>query len=314
MKAKTLEKFIIKDCERDRSKRVISFSQWHKFHTCPRSWELTYIHKAAPRRESIHVVFGSALHETMQLYIRTMYEKSAKAADELNLHQILRDAMAKEYRERAERFGHFSNKHELAEFWNDGMCILEWFKRRRSQYFKKRGSKLLGIELPIFTQASELNENVYWLGYIDLIIYDEDLKTIYIYDIKTSTRGWRPEDKKDRLKTAQLVSYREYFAKQYKCSVENVVCEFFIVRRKINEESEFPMKRIQQFRSPIGPRITKQFYDRVDEFVSTAFLPDGSYNKDVEYPAIAGEKFKNCRFCEFNDREDLCPKLKRKLS
>ena len=40
-------------------------------------------------------------------------------------------------------------------------------------------------------------------------------------------------------------------------------------------------------------------------------LEDGTYNDQREYPAIAGKGKKNCKYCEFANKEDLCPKAKR---
>ena len=49
----------------------------------------------------------------------------------------------------------------------------------------------------------------------------------------------------------------------------------------------------------------------VNEFISTAFNIDGSYNTDREYAAVAGKNKKNCRWCIFKDDFDLCPKKDR---
>ena len=44
---------------------------------------------------------------------------------------------------------------------------------------------------------------------------DTELDKIYIYDIKTSTRGWNDTEKKDDSKIAQILLYKEYFSKQF---------------------------------------------------------------------------------------------------
>jgi hypothetical protein len=96
----------------------------------------------------------------------------------------------------------------MAEFYNDGVAILDWFKKKRKAYFSSRGSQLVGIEMPL---QKEISKNVIYQGYIDLVMYDEDLDKITIYDLKTSTRGWTQDNKSDELKQFQLILYKKYF-------------------------------------------------------------------------------------------------------
>ena len=49
----------------------------------------------------------------------------------------------------------------------------------------------------------------------------------------------------------------------------------------------------------------------LDSFISNAFTPEGKHNKESNYPATAGIKKANCKWCEYRDREDLCPKSER---
>jgi hypothetical protein len=47
------------------------------------------------------------------------------------------------------------------------------------------------------------------------------------------------------------------------------------------------------------------------DFVENSFEKDGSYKENITYHAISGDRNKNCKYCEFKDREDLCPKKSR---
>ena len=40
-------------------------------------------------------------------------------------------------------------KEDMGEFYNHGVIILDWFKKRRGQYFSKSGYELLGVEIPL---------------------------------------------------------------------------------------------------------------------------------------------------------------------
>ena len=73
----------------------------------------------------------------------------------------------------------------------------------------------------------------------------------------------------------------------------------------------FPQKRIQQVRPAAGKPSLNKVIRELDYFVSNAFTPEGKHNKEANYPATAGPKKINCKWCEYSDREDLCPKKER---
>ena len=50
--------------------------------------------------------------------------------------------------------------------------------------------------------------------------------------------------KNDEDKQFQLILYKKYFAEQFGVPIENIDIEFFITRRKVYEEGDFPTKTI----------------------------------------------------------------------
>jgi hypothetical protein len=270
---------------------------------CPHRWALKYIENKEPYQASIHTVFGTAFHETIQSYITTMYEISGAAADKMDLESLFqerfREVYAKEYKASG---AHFTDAIEMSEFFDDGIAILKWLKSRRNKIFTIRKMKLLGIELPLLLK---LTNNIYYKAFIDFALYDEDLNKVYIYDIKTSTRGWSDNEKRDDQKTAQVLLYKEYFARQYGWDVEQIEVEFFIVKRKIYEQAEYPIPRLQSFRPASGKNKRKQAIDNFDTFIKDCFDEVGkpqikSYLKNV------GEK--SCKWCPYKDLLELCDK------
>ena len=293
--------------------RRISYSQWSMYERCPLSWKLAYIDGLAPFTASIETVFGTAFHETLQHFLTVMYTESVKTADNINLSELLLDNLKKEYAKCvAEKDGeHFSNPLQLAEYHEDGVAILEWFKKRRGQYFSSRDYELLGIEMELCTQASANNPSVYWFGFMDLVIRHKPTNTIEIFDIKTSRMGWNKYQKSDSLKSAQLVTYKTYFSEQYNVPKENINVEFFIVKRKLQENSMFPQKRIQQHRPASGTVTQKKVQKRIDDFVESCFDNEGNKNADRKYLALAGKGAKNCKWCPFKTDYKNCPKENR---
>ena len=290
------------------NERKISYSQFSMYSQCPKHWELAYAKNLRTFSQSIHTIFGTAMHETMQNYLTVMYEQSAKAADEIDINAYLKDQMFNLYKEAVEKIGeHFSNKFELGEFYEDGVAILDWFKRKRGQYFSRKNEELIGIEVPIYHPVADSNDKIMMLGYLDIVMRDKRTYKITIIDIKTSTRGWNKYQKADKNKVSQLVLYKKYFAEQYGYDPEKIDIKYMIVKRKLIEGAMFPQKRITEFSPASGKPTRNKLARSIDEFVKSSFKADGSYNLDREYPAVAGKNNKNCKYCEFKDQPDLCP-------
>lgn len=290
--------------------RRISYSQWSMYEKCPRQWKLSYIDGLAPFQASIDTCFGTAFHETIQHYLTVMYTESVKRADALDLRGILTNKLREEYsRNVADSNGeHFSNPLQLAEYLEDGVAILEWFKKRRATYFSTKDWELVGIEIELCEPASERNPSVYWYGFIDVVLRHVPTNTIHILDIKTSRSGWNKHQKSDSVKAAQLVAYKNYFSRQFGTPQENITVEFFIVKRKLIEESMFPQKRIQQFKPAAGTVTQKKIQRQIDTFVESCFEADGTKRVDANYPAVAGKGDKHCKYCPFKTDYENCPR------
>lgn len=293
--------------------RKISYSQWALFERCPLAWKLNYIDGLAPFQSSIDTVFGTAFHETFQHFLTVMYTESVKRAESLNLTEILTNKLKEEYSRCVAESGgeHFSNPLQLAEYLQDGIAILDWFKKRRGQYFSSKNWELVGIEMELCVPASDTNSSVYWYGFIDVVMRHVPSGKIHIYDIKTSRSGWNANAKSDSVKMAQLVTYKTYFAKQYGISKENIDVEFFIVKRKIMEESMFPQKRIQNLKPAAGSVTQKRIQRSIDEFIKHCFDAAGNKRADQTYMAIAGKGAVNCKYCPFKTDYERCPKENR---
>ena len=293
--------------------RRISYSQWSMYERCPMSWKLAYIDGLAPFQASIDTTFGTAFHETFQYFLTVMYTESVKKAENLDFRGILQNKLREEYARCVAESGgvHFSNPLQLAEYLEDGVAILEWFKKRRSQYFSSKNWELVGIELDLCTQASEKNPSVYWYGFIDVVMRNTATNHIVLFDIKTSRAGWNKYQKADSLKAAQLVAYKNYFAKQFGTPVDHIDVEFFIVKRKLIEESMFPQKRIQNYRPASGSVTQRKVQKQIDAFVEKCFDAEGNKNADTTYMSISGKGDKNCKYCPFKTDYANCPKENR---
>lgn len=289
----------------------VSYSQYTMYANCPHQWKLNYMDGNRTFDPSLHLVFGTAMHETLQSWLDVLYNKSPKEATQLDLGKMLYDGMVSEYKVMREQTGvDFSTPSEMEEFLEDGIEILNFITKNRIDYFNTRQLRLVAIELPIYSKAME-SHNVHMMGFLDLVFEDTYQNKLVIWDIKTSTRGWNKYQKADKTKTAQLVLYKKFLSEQYSYPIDKIDVKYFIVRRKLDEGMMYAQKRVQEFTpsngKPTVNKITKSFED----FIRNAFNEDGSYRTESEFPALAGKNNKNCKYCPWKTDYEKCPKENR---
>jgi hypothetical protein len=284
--------------------KSVSYSQFSMWASCPHKWYLTYIENKQPYQASIHTVFGTAFHETIQEYITVMYNESGASADRMDLIGLFQTKFSEVYAKEYKAAGsHFTNAEEMGNFFEDATAILNFIKKNRNKLFTIRKMRLLGIEIPLLLSVAN---NVFLKGFIDFVLYDEELDKVYIYDIKTSTRGWSDREKKDDSKIAQILLYKEYFSKQFGFDVEKIEVEYFIVKRKIWEQSEYPTPRTQSFKPASGKNKRKQAVENFHSFIKDCF--DGVGKPQLKsYLKNVGES--SCKWCPYKDLPELCDKI-----
>ena len=283
----------------------VSFSQYSKWRKCPRAWKLSYIDKIKVYEPSVHAVFGTAIHETIQKYLELLYTTTVKEADAFNIEQFFLERLKHTIQEEVEKSEKmFTTREELSEFYVDGVEILKFIKKKRKLYFDKKNETLIGIELPLLHPVNS-EYDIKLQGYQDLITKDNRDDVYLLRDIKTSTRGWSDWDKKDEVKISQLLLYKIFLHKQSNIPLDKIRVEYFILRRKVDPDSAFPIRRVQIFEPAQSERTLKKTYSNFMEFIETCFNKDGTF-KETVYPATAGLNCKNCRFCEYNN-ETHCP-------
>jgi len=273
----------------------ISYSSISTYNKCPKLWELQYLRKAVPFKQNIYTCFGTAMHETIQEWLTVMYYDSVKAANEINLHDLLYANMVKAYKQgKAQMEGeHFSSQDELTQFWIEGKHILDFLVKKRAAYFSTKTMMLAGVETLLY---HELRPGVMFKGLVDLVFYNKVSDTWTIVDIKTSTSGWRNDQKKNPNLTAQVVLYKEFFAKQFGIEKDKINVEYFILKRRIPKDAEFAsmQKRVQEFSPLSGPRKTKVVVEQMNKFISEVVDDQGEFiDKDYK----CNNPFGKCEHC-----------------
>ena len=291
--------------------KTISYSQMSMYRSCPHKWALQYKEGLYDNTPSIHFTFGTAMHEVIQDWLTVLYEESGAKADQINLEEQFQEKFISLYQEEYKKNNntHYSSPEELGEFFEDGVAILDWFKKKRSRYFNKKGTYLVGCEVPIVIAPNKMFSNVLYMGYLDVVTYNERTDTFKIIDIKTSTKGWNSYAKKDENKQFQLLLYKQFFSEQYNIPLDKIEIEFFIVKRKVlswddsNIMSPHQAYRVQTFTPPSGKIKLNKAKTAINEFIKECFNSNGNI-KEKNYPATPSKW--NCTFCPFKEEQELC--------
>ena len=283
----------------------VSFSQYSMWSSCPHQYKLNYIDKLGESSSNIHTIFGTAMHETIQHYLSVMYGVSKKQADEINKDKLLLENMRKAYTSEVEKMseGTPCTQIQLEEFYGDGRRILQWLDKHMHKFYSKSGFELVGIEIPL---NATIKEGVHFIGFIDIVIRDLASNEIIIIDLKTSTMGWNQYQKADKMKNSQILLYKKYYSELFSIPLQKIKVEYQILRRKLPEDSAFPVPHVSKHIPAHGSPSVKKVYDEFMEFINTVF-DDGGGFKDIEFPKVPGAAKKNCKFCEFGNR-GICDK------
>jgi len=273
----------------------VSYSSISTYNKCPKLWDMQYRKKVVPFTQNISPTFGTAFHETLQTYLEVLYHNSVKEANEMDINKLLYDNMIKAYRSGKAVNGHehYSTADELNQFWLDGKHILDFIKKKRGVYFGTKNTMLAGVETLLY---QNLKPGVVFKGLVDLVFYHPDTEEWTVVDIKTSTRGWNDTQKKNPNLTAQVVLYKEFFAKQFGIDRDKVNVEFFIVKRRVPKDAQYAsmQRRVQEFRPNAGPRKTKQVLESMNNFLINVLDSNGKFiEKDHECKSPLG-KCDNC--------------------
>ena len=294
--------------------KTVSFSQYAMWLKCPMQWKLSYIDKLAPYEASIHTVFGTAIHEALQEYLKTLYTIGTAEADALDTFALFKKSYDEELKQlkianeeqqtltddELDELGLVSPK-TVAEFEADGKVILDHVLAyaQRSKHFPSKKYEIVGIELPL--EIPLRGGTILYKGFLDIVLRDKDTKKILILDFKTSTNGWNKYQKVDRTKIDQLLLYKRFYNQLFKVPMSEIEIEFMVLKRKLLEDVEYPQQRIQRISPPDGKMSMKEVESSFLDFINEGFTKEGEYNTGHKFIKNPGKARKNCKYCIFKD-------------
>jgi len=274
-------------------KKRVSFSQFSNWFNCRHRWYLDHVKGLREFEDNVNTCFGTAMHEATQLYIKTLYKKSAKDADAHNLYEIFKIAFDREL----EKTKVVVEPAIKKEYYEDGDNIIIAFTNitNRIKHFPSGKYEFIAIEDEIIMP---IKNNVEFICYIDVVLKEKATGRYKIIDIKTSTSGWNHYQRDDEAKISQILLYKAFFSRKYNVDINMIDVEFFILRRKLWENYAFPQSRIQTFIPKNNQQSVAKALNRFAEFVAECFTPEGNFIEDSKiYLKNPGKGKKNCRYC-----------------
>ena len=282
----------------------ISYSQYTMWANCPKAWQLKYVDGHRLDDSSIHTVFGTSMHESIQEWLDVLYNQSETMAKTMYLHDGFKEKLLNLFKENTTVAENgekvfLADKKTLMEFYEHGCLILTYLQENYKKIFPTINTKLHSIE---YALNMEVRPGVQYIGYIDVVTYNEATKKYVLYDLKTSRSGWTQSQKSDPLKVGQLLLYKRFFSQQLGIDEKNISVEFIILKRTIMENSQYHIPRISKFEPSNGAPSVNKSWNSFQQFINTCFDENGQYI--TEQTATPSKDA--CRWCKFKDKKELC--------
>ncbi len=257
----------------------ISFSEFSMYNECPHKHLILKYLKLDEQAPSIHLFFGNAIHESIEVGIKNNLSKEQR-------EKYFCDKFKKDMMDNMFNSPQFS---ELENFTQQGKNILSFIDIEKifGQY------KIVSVE-------EQLYETIYkkfkFKGFIDMVLYNEDKDRYLITDWKTSGEEWDvSKKKKDQTFLCQMRFYKFFWAKKNNIPLDKIDCRYIVLNRLKNKNDIFGgFGEIQ---------IVDVNSDENEILQSLEKLANTVMNIHIEqnFPKvkITGNERFNCMFCQF---------------
>tara|TARA_A100001011_G_scaffold399863_1_gene510651 strand:+ start:2923 stop:3768 length:846 start_codon:yes stop_codon:yes gene_type:complete len=268
----------------------VSFSEVRIWKECGWKHKLTYIDKLAPFETSVHLEYGTIIHDALEHFLKTRELKIEETKEKIKSaweeHQFDIEDNISKLTLLAETQG-WKYRHNYLSDW------LEWSEntlRDITDFMEKNYPEweFVSAEEKLY---EEIKDSTYFKGFIDGIIkYKKGRKDKYvIIDWKTAgPRGWMRDKKQDIKTTAQLTLYKYYWGAKNNISYRDIACHFVLLKRQSK-----PGKICQIIEVSAGDKSMVKANKMVNNMLSS--VRKGMFLKNRN----------SCKFCPFLNTE-LC--------
>ena len=228
------------DVKEEDKKPHISFSELSKWQTCPHYRKLIYEDRVAIFAGNIYTTFGTALHEACE---RKLLDE---AIDEV---AVFSEGFREALMGLPEAALSEIKKETIVDFEKQGVALAPLAIPALKKYFGD--FEVLETEEDLMESISEFTLADYnFKGFIDLVLRTADGK-IHIIDWKTTSWGWHPRKRGDKMVTYQLTLYKYFYAKKHRIDPSMIETHFGLLKRTAKKD------RVELFRVTSGNRKTE---------------------------------------------------------
>jgi len=266
-------------------KEHVSYSEVRQWRECSWRHKLLYIDKLSTFEESPHLHYGTIIHDACEHFLKTkelkIDETKKKIKEAWDEHGFDSEDFIQLQSQRAQLQG-WKYKHNKLKDW------LQWAEASISsmpQFLNETFPDWETVSAEESLYESMENVNTKFKGYIDCIIkipYKNSYK-YWILDWKTSSgRGWSLDKQRDFNVQAQVILYKNFWAKKNNIDLKNIQCGFVLLK-KVKTVG----KSCQLIKVSSGPKNLEKSAKMVRSMIKT--VEKGFFLKNRD----------SCMFCEF---------------
>tara|TARA_B100000674_G_scaffold496716_1_gene527823 strand:+ start:4236 stop:5030 length:795 start_codon:yes stop_codon:yes gene_type:complete len=253
---------------------------------CPWRHKLVHIDKVSEFEPSVHLDYGTILHEGIENFLKT---------GEMDIDSVLNE-LEKTWQERgydspeniekqvlAAKQQGWTYKHNTIDEWKvsafNSLSRLPSFMDENFENWKT-----IEAEHQLYEEIKGASGEKF-KGFIDAIILTEKngKKKAWIIDWKTSSaRGWNRQKRQDFLMQAQLMLYKSFWAEKMSLRSRDISCGFVLLKKNTPEN-----KAVELIKVSAGPAVMEKSQKMVRSAIKG--IKSGLLLKNREA----------CRFCEF---------------
>ena len=227
----------------------ISYSEVKVYDECPWKHKILYKDKFQ-KKKTQYLAFGLAFHSTIEEIHKNSECEPVSFFEKRLVEEFLLISDETVFKKK-------TREQEFSEMLQQGKRLVLEIIPELNKHFPNY--KFIACEEKLEIPLSlELSEPYQFKGYIDFILEMED-GTIAIVDFKTSSGGWAPQQKTDKLTTYQLVLYKKFYCEKYNLDPKNVVIYFAIIKRAVKKDS------FDIFEVGCGPKKISNCIEFLDE-------------------------------------------------
>ena len=258
----------------------VSFSSMKTYQECPYGFKLKYVDEIIKFDKSIYTAFGSAIHETNEKKVLDNTLDERKYFTECfrkELKEIPREVRDEKY-----------PKEMMLEFKEQGLVLASMFLDEMDKLFPD-GYKVFDVEEKLRDKIPDFE--LYFLGFVDLIVKDLKTEKYWIIDYKSCSWGWDSRKKTEKLVVYQLSLYKYFWSKKHNIPPEQIETGFLLLKRTAKKD-QIEMIRVTNGEKRIGNAL-KMLQNTIKLMSTKLYIKNLLHCKDCWFKKECQESRKN---------------------